>query len=111
MELLKKYWWVLAFVGAGILLYWFMFRKEASTAPKEFVCNNTKAEWATKQAAKIAELKLNPTLSQATQDMVTSGKHATIEEAYASHSDWILRVQNKQCNPNYPLNSMDQFGV
>ena len=111
MKFIKEYWWVFAFILAAILLYWFMFRKEAAVQPSGFVCNNTKAQWTTKLNQKIAYMKTDAGWQQEAQDKVADGTHVSLDEAYAGMADWSLRVSDKQCNPNYPLNYKDQFGA
>lgn len=114
MTFLKNNKWlvVITLIIGAFLLYWFMFRKEVSGGKSTaFVCNNTVAEWDTKMAAKMAAMKADAYYIQAAQTAVSDGKDATVEDAFERFADYDLRVNGKQCNPNYPLNSKDQFGV
>lgn len=112
MVFLKKYWWVFALLIGGFLIYWFNFReKSTGSNSKGFVCNNTKAEWNNKLATKIAYLRTDAAWMTKLNADVTAGTYPNIDAALASAADWSLRIEDKQCNPNYPLNSKDQFGV
>lgn len=112
MNFLKTYWWAIALIIIAFLIYWFNFRKDANKKETlDFVCNNTKAEWTAKMSAKITAMQTDPYWQQEAQKRVAEGKSVNLQAAYENMADWSLRTQGKECNPNYPLNSLAQFGV
>lgn len=95
MDFLKKYWWaILLVVILGVVIYMMYAKKEAPAK----TCNNTKAQWDAKLAAKITAIKANPEHMEKIEGWAATNG-ISIDQEVENNARHMLVTNDKECNP------------